>query len=150
MIGTLQRFFTAQAVHFNEGRIDAMARPYCAPLPVWLDEGYYLLRSRADVAAVLRANRDRVAQAGLRGLRVGVLVERRGEPNRMTAEVEWFFFGSSGRREARTRVRYYVIRHDGRFAIEMIELLELAFPEILDWYRTFAGTRPARRPTLLH
>ena len=112
-----------------------MARDHVHPLALYVEDRIVLEKTEQDTI-----NRLLVARAA--GIRRGVTTITLSDievgpvgNGRFPVLVQWSFCGKDGE-ITRSRIRYYC-RHtpDGGFKIEMMEYLQLGFPEILNEIR---------------
>jgi hypothetical protein len=151
LTSAVQQFFTMLALQLWESRIEELAGAYSVPLIVALpgvEPGYVVLSSRAQIEHFFRLKCEGLLNAGIPHLGVDVTESEAIASDRLSALVEWYYLTPGGERAGQTTARYYLERQGASYSVQMIEFERIAFPAIVDWFRTAgdpAETPPAAR-----
>lgn len=148
LASSVSQFFSAQALHLKEGRIEAIARGYAVPLVVSLPDseaGYAVISSRRGIEHFFSLKHAGLEQAGIAYLRVRVLQVVASGAHRVNALAEWYYLAADSTRAGQTTARYFLERRRGSLAVQMIEFERVAFPALADWFREAGDTRARRQ-----
>lgn len=124
----IEEFMQGLQAEFLSGRLDALASRFKMPLVVYSIAGVTVLRTKEEL--MQRTEQYRAAMIAMSVVSSKVTVVSRDPPynHRFRATVRITDYNADGRAVAGSLVRYFLVKTDGTYQIEMIEYLEAPLP----------------------
>lgn len=125
---TLEEFMQDMQAEFLAGKLLAFAQRFSEPLVIYSLEGVLVLRTQKDFIA--KCDQYRAAVLAMSVVHSDVTIVSRDEVmnNRMRATIRVVDFNARGVPVTGSLIRYFLIKNDGTFKIEMVEYLENPLP----------------------
>ncbi|MEM9974288.1 MAG: hypothetical protein AAF771_08920 [Pseudomonadota bacterium] len=132
----VRTFFEEQAALFTEGDLAALADYYELPLAVFTPDALLLETSVEDTIRAIGLTRTAAWAKGAVQVRCELLEISGDMAMRFPVRLRWHYEGADGRGVGVSEVIYYCAsRANGSLAVQMVEIVKLAFPEVVAFLR---------------
>jgi hypothetical protein len=132
MSSPIQKLLQSMASNFQNGDIDKVAACFAEPLAIFADGEVVLEATASYVPELIFRMRAEAVSRGMARVKIQIRELDDDVNGRRPVVVDWVFLSASGTEVGRSSVRYYCApQADGMLRIEMVEYLEIAFPNFL-------------------
>ncbi len=132
MSAPIHHLLTAMAASFEKGDLEAVARHFSEPLAIFANGQFMLEATASRVPELIFRMRAEAIARGMASVRLEIINFRPTRNNRTPVVADWHFIAANGKEIGTSRVCYYCAPdRRGELRVEMLEYIEIAFPNFL-------------------